>query len=234
MTLNNVLLQLFLDNIDPVELAFMDFQTDFPHPNSPFGDPEFNMVNTTFRCPVNYRTVVRSIEDIDSACNTFHSDGVCQFTRTFGLVCQRSDTNEYIAGPGTFVVTSGNSADGQSYYQKFNESIECPVPGGKCVKELQAIPGYWGFFKSETSEEIEFVHCPDSTCCSDDSNCLSYDSCNGYRKGVMCSQCETNYTEALFTKHCVEDKQCDEAVAYSVVVSVCVSLFLPHRLSSCT
>ena len=224
LTFRGVLAQLFKQGIDPVEIALIDVQTDFPHPNSPFGDPEFNIENTTFMCPVNYRTVVRALEKFHSVCSNTTSNGGCQFTRAFSLVCQRSDSNRYIAGPGTFMVNRFSPTE-KPYVFKFIHTHNCPVPGGKCVQELQAVPGYWGTFKSKESEEVEFIQCPGSTCCTDDSNCLSFDSCNSNRKGVLCSQCDTNYYEGLIVRDCVENVQCGKVLTSLIVVFAILSVF---------
>ena len=218
LTFSDVHVQLYLDTIDPTEIHFIDFESDYPHPNSPFGNPGFGINNATFICPVNYRPVLRSTESIDSACDTIQIQTVCLFTRTLSIVCQRSDTNKYIAGPGTFVVNTKSSLN--PYDLKFDEPFNCPVPGGNCINQLRALPGYYGFFKNEMSEEVKFVNCPTSLCCTDESNCLSYDSCNSNRKGVLCSECDTNYTEALFSKNCIKDSKCDEILAYGLLFGI--------------
>lgn len=80
---------------------------------------------------------------------------------------------------------------------------DCPY-GAKCDSRIRALPNFWGY---KTNGAISFQQCPNGYCCSS-AKCPSYNTCASHRAGVLCSQCEPGYAEALFSSKCVPSASC--------------------------
>ena len=79
----------------------------------------------------------------------------------------------------------------------------CP-PEALCVNGLYPRDNYWG---EAHDKRVYFYKCPPSCCCLN-STCTSYNSCARHRTGTLCSRCQPGYSEALFSKGCLPNKDC--------------------------
>ncbi len=123
----------------------------------------------------------------------------------------------------------------------------CPIPGGNCSFgcptdqdcsiTLRPLPGYWGQFVNGIAH---FLQCPPEYCCWGP-DCHKIDSCNEeyMRTGVLCSECPTDYTVALFSEKCIEIRNCHHiwpifAIVGLVFFCVSFSIFLgiPEKTST--
>ena len=80
----------------------------------------------------------------------------------------------------------------------------CPW-GGVCEKgKIRAANNFWGFiFK----KEVRFASCPYGYCCFD-KECINYFSCHAGRTGILCGQCQKDFTENLVTADCLPIENC--------------------------
>ena len=81
----------------------------------------------------------------------------------------------------------------------------CPE-GGICKHgKIVAQQNYWGY---RYQEVILFTKCPTGFCCPNIS-CLSYNSCNFRRHGLICSECNFNTSVALNSQACLPLTLCN-------------------------
>ncbi len=128
-------------------------------------------------------------------------------------------------------------SENENWLQKYDERtcFKCPY-GAWCSEQIKPLPGFWGYF---SGKDGIFQPCPEGYCCSEDTECSTYDSCSATRAGVLCSECRVNRTESLFTAACVEDEYCDDTnwiiVAFSIVVVVysCTLIFWHDAKALC-
>ena len=79
------------------------------------------------------------------------------------------------------------------------------------------------------SKKVNFFLAQQATCCNG-KNCLSYNSCNAHRHGILCGQCQHGYVEGLFSTNCVEKAKCGSVLIFPVVLLIglgCI-IFLMH------
>lgn len=106
--------------------------------------------------------------------------------------------------------------------------IKCPH-GGVCEQgKIKSLPNFWGWRSGKT---VEFIPCRSSSyCCSDKNVCQTYDSCDRDRTGIMCGQCRAGYTESIFSRICVSNKECSGIWLWIVffLISLCYVFVLMY------
>ena len=73
--------------------------------------------------------------------------------------------------------------------------------------------------------KLHFIQCPPGYCC-DTKNCVSYDSCYGFRSGTLCGQCSVGMSESLFSTECISNKECSLNYIFSLGVIAMLVLYL--------
>ena len=92
----------------------------------------------------------------------------------------------------------------------------CPV-GASCTKNsIKPLPDYWGF--RHANGEVTMMRCPKDYCCRGRDTCKNVSSCNSGRTGPLCSQCEENTTESLFSPNCVSVQNCQTALVSTAYI----------------
>lgn len=82
---------------------------------------------------------------------------------------------------------------------------KCP-PGGKCDNGIISRGNFWGY---PMRDIVTFTPCPPSYCCSPgNSKCVSYNTCNNNREGVLCGSCKTGYRVNFFDDSCISKQRC--------------------------
>ena len=120
---------------------------------------------------------------------------------------------------GSLAVVNG-SKQIQSYGSVISEAIKCLACnyGGRCYGgTVQAKPNFWGY---RVGDEIKFISCPTGYCCLKTSECVSYDTCNSGRTGILCGQCLKGYSETLLSMNCRKDNNCKVNVFFWPAVAV--------------
>ena len=88
-------------------------------------------------------------------------------------------------------------------------SIDCTAcpPGATCNYKLRSRGNFYGFFNK--NRKYKFINCPNDYCCSQEgAPCVSYDTCNVNRTGLLCGSCtEGNYI-SYFSNKCIEASKC--------------------------
>jgi len=105
----------------------------------------------------------------------------------------------------------------QGHHERKPLCTSCPY-GGKCSEiELVAKQGLWGSIYNET---LHFFPCIPGHCETCKINCshYSFNLCTTNRQGPICTECATNYTEALFSTNCIHDEDCIDDWFWSVVI----------------
>ncbi len=81
----------------------------------------------------------------------------------------------------------------------------CPY-GGLCpAGKVLPKPNMWGQVEGM---KIKMYLCPGGYCCSNNENCLKYDTCAPNRTSVLCGHCNEGYSEALFSPNCIPNDKC--------------------------
>ena len=92
----------------------------------------------------------------------------------------------------------------------------CPV-GAFCTRNsILPLPNYWGFHQA--NGEVTMMRCPKDYCCRGRDTCRRINSCNSGRTGPLCSQCENNMTESLFSPNCVSVQNCQTALVSTAYI----------------
>ncbi len=106
--------------------------------------------------------------------------------------------------------------------------LQCPV-GAVCDRKIKVLPNYWAH--KEVSGVIRVLRCPEGYCCSSAESCFNINSCNNNnRRGTLCGECATNFSESFFSTDCVPSSGCYtgavtalytlSALAYAVFLTV--------------
>ena len=103
------------------------------------------------------------------------------------------------------------------------ECHHCPY-GGKCLQGINALPNFWGYVVPD-ADRVRFQRCPKRYCCSS-TDCHGYNRCANHRTGVLCGQCQTGYSEALFSPDCIPNIHCDPTWLLPVMLASGVVYFL--------
>ena len=124
------------------------------------------------------------------------------------LDCTVCDSNEYNLRGGKKII----NASGIDIDLKIDDTIvtneckNCPI-GGDCTTQIKSRANFYGYLKSPTT--VEFLQCPKQYCCSDKgNNCTSYNTCNNYRKGLLCGSCMDGFYINFFSNKCISNKEC--------------------------
>ena len=104
-----------------------------------------------------------------------------------------------------FVVTTYEILEWQETYTNIT-CEECPY-GGHCAGDVGARLNYWGYIDDG---KVSFLECPEEYCCQEE-KCTDYNACNDHRTGILCGECESGYSQALFSSDCVPDDTCNDS-----------------------
>ena len=114
------------------------------------------------------------------------------------------------------------------------ESSACPLcpVGASCTKNsIKPLPDYWGF--RHANGEVTMMRCPKDYRCRGRDTCKNVSSCNSGRTGPLCSQCEENTTESLFSPNCVSVQNCQTALVSTAYIFAALgyALFLTFLMT---
>ena len=124
--------------------------------------------------------------------------------------------------------TLKNSLHIQRMEEAKGESCKlCPV-GAICNGGIRVLDNYWG--TRDLDDDLTVMPCPRGYCCSSDSNpCVSHNTCNVGRQGILCGRCKSGYMLNFFDKSCIPkgSYKCNLSlfVVYIMTVS-CLYTFL--------
>ena len=95
--------------------------------------------------------------------------------------------------------------------------ISCPY-GGDCSRGIKAKANFWGF-RSEGGgvSTIKFLPCPKGYCCQG-KTCVTFDSCNKNREGILCGQCREGFVQELISSNCIKESNCGNPVIWPLIV----------------
>ncbi len=142
------------------------------------------------------------------------------------LCVQKCRHDEYTFQYGSMVI-GGNSSqenpNNMSIQTVEPQCFPCPI-GANCDGYIKALPNYWGY----THKIVHMIRCPNGYCCQEGESCKTIDSCNEKRTGLLCGECETNWTESLFTPDCIPSKNCSVGLVVFMytLCAVAYTLFL--------
>ena len=98
---------------------------------------------------------------------------------------------------------------------KYITCLKCPF-GAHCngPNNILAKANFWGYKITNGSNfsSLKFLPCPWEYCRHQDPDSYhgnGYNSCHGYRSGILCGQCAAGYSETLFSTHCKKSSQCN-------------------------
>ena len=90
----------------------------------------------------------------------------------------------------------------------------CPF-GAHCSgpNNIVAKPNFWGYKITNASNisSLKFVPCPWEYCHPQRKDLYhgnDYNSCHGFRSGILCGRCATGYSETLFSSECRQSHKC--------------------------
>ena len=107
-----------------------------------------------------------------------------------------------------------NSSLSKIYKIKCNP---CPY-GGECSGEIKAKADFWGYrSESQDVDTIKFLPCPREYCCQA-KNCLTFNSCNENREGILCGKCRKGYAQGLSSAKCIKVSKCGNPVTWTIVI----------------
>ncbi|XP_057300385.1 uncharacterized protein LOC130631506 [Hydractinia symbiolongicarpus] len=96
--------------------------------------------------------------------------------------------------------------------------LPCP-PGGKCVYEIQSKGNFWGYVGSD--HKVVFIPCPASYCCPP-KKCVSYNTCNKNRTGILCGTCQKGYRLNYFNNNCVKNENCNQLLFWLLYLTFAI------------
>ena len=92
--------------------------------------------------------------------------------------------------------------------------LPCPF-GAHCngPNNILAKPNFWGYRVKNASNfsSLKFLPCPWEYCRKRNPRVYhdtGYNSCHGFRSGILCGQCAPGYSETLFSSHCRKSEKC--------------------------
>ncbi|XP_057302954.1 uncharacterized protein LOC130638037 [Hydractinia symbiolongicarpus] len=161
-----------------------------------------------------------------------HNFGIAYFKPTIAFQCRRCERGMYsLKGDSvTLSMVNRTMSENKLVVKKSDfRCFRCP-PGGKCEYGIQSKGNFWGYIGK--SKEIEFLPCPTAYCCSEKTKkCVSYNTCNKKRTGILCGACENGHTLNYFSNSCVRKNRCNQwlfwifYVAYAVFYVVFLMYF---------
>ncbi|XP_057311634.1 uncharacterized protein LOC130649380 [Hydractinia symbiolongicarpus] len=149
-------------------------------------------VNFTYVCPDNHYVVpVRygKLKELSS------------------LRCVRCKKNSYTMRQGKFQILHDRSR----VLNKYAACLKCPS-GGHCDNRITSRDNFWGY-ASTVQRIVAFLPCPPSYCCSHGKvKCVSYNTCNRYRMGILCGSCKTGYRVNFVDESCILKTGCQKHI----------------------
>lgn len=137
--------------------------------------------------------------------------------------CKRCQAGFYSLERVFFITDAAVNTDG---------CLPCPY-GGNCSHGIVARPNFWGYRVPKHPPTVVFNICPLEYCGPKIASEVisSYNSCCGYRSGILCGHCREGYTEAMFSTECREKETCNDYLFwfFSVAYVVCLSFLLLKR-----
>ena len=119
---------------------------------------------------------------------------------------------------------------------KFIKCLECPF-GAHCtgVNNILAKPNFWGYKITNGSNlsSLKFVPCPWEYCRHQDTSSYhdnEYNSCHGFRSGILCGQCAAGYSERLFSSHCRKSSECNRNYTLWILMVLYYVLLITYLL----
>ena len=98
---------------------------------------------------------------------------------------------------------------------KYVKCLPCPF-GAHCdgPNNILAKANFWGYKSTDRRNfsSLTFLPCPWEYCRFQDPNSShanEYNSCHGFRSGILCGQCAPGYSETLFSSHCRKSSECN-------------------------
>ena len=144
---------------------------------------------------------------------------------------------------GTYSFEKGSqyySTPDQHHYQNSRNSIatfKTDVTCSRCSQQavcdggtIRAKGNNWGYRKGDT---VEFVPCPTYYCCVGlDKPCNSYNTCARNRRGAICGECISGYSEDIFSTQCLPTEKCyNRSIGFwsvYVIVAIMFTYFLMY------
>ncbi len=157
-----------------------------------------------FQCP-KLMNAIDITEEVGSIVHHQYSCGKQQYC----------EADRYSLEPGKMVL-HGQSSLHHAAFLTSKHCKACPV-GAQCGKHMQALPNYWGY--KDQSNRVHMIRCPDGYCCESEETCVEIDSCNKHRGGILCGQCEGNWTASLFGSKCVPSENCPTALVLVLYIA---------------
>ena len=162
-----------------------------------------------------FNRVLQSTINITEAANLTNDD--------YKASCKRCQVGFYSLQRIFFIPDAAVNTDG---------CLPCPY-GGNCSHGIVARPNFWGYRVPKHPPTVVFNICPLEYCGPNIASELisSYNSCCGYRSGILCGRCREGYTEAMFSTECRERETCNDYLFwfFSVAYVVCLSFLLLKR-----
>ena len=122
---------------------------------------------------------------------------------TLAVRCAVRSTDHYSLYFGEVTL---NKTLKRGYNVRQTKCHPCPF-GGQCRNgTITSADSFWGY-EDERTNTIKFHACPSGYCCID-GNCLTYNSCNRGRQGILCGRCMKGMTENLFSSQCLPFRLC--------------------------
>ena len=88
--------------------------------------------------------------------------------------------------------------------ENYKEETRCkPCPSGAvCNGVFRVLDDYWATGTSDGN--LRVFPCPTGYCCSAKSTpCVSFDTCNKGRRGILCGSCQSGYMQSFLTDDCI-------------------------------
>lgn len=163
-----------------------------------------------------FNRVLQSTMNLTTAAANFTKDN-------YKASCTRCQVGFYSLKRLFFITDAAVNTDG---------CLPCPY-GGNCSHGIVARPNFWGYRVPTRPLTVVFNICPLEYCGPKIASEVmsSYNTCCGYRSGILCGRCREGYTEAMFSTECRERDTCSDYLfwIFSVAYVVCLSFLLLKR-----
>ncbi len=72
---------------------------------------------------------------------------------------------------------------------------------------IYPLPNYWGYWHKD---KLIFLQCPPGYCCTGTKKapCIKYNSCAKNKTGILCGQCQKNFSVAILSGRCMPNHIC--------------------------
>ena len=156
-------------------------------------------------------------------------DGYGQGFNALNVFCSVCPPNTYSFAYGKVVFKDSSTVGpalplpGIGYNVRHIKCLRCPF-GAVCKNgQIHSASNFWGY--SSNNQEVHFLTCPFGYCCHG-RQCKSYDSCALGRHGILCSLCDEDRTENVFTPDCLEPITCSHPWLWFVLIFGGIIYFL--------